>query len=266
MPFAENNDCKIHYRVEAKGNVLVLIAGLGADMNYWPPAFIRLLKKNFKLVLIDNRGAGLSGKPDEKYTVKKMAHDVLCVLDHAGINNANICGISLGGFIAQEFVINYPEKVNKCILIATHFGGPNRVKPDFNDTAKLVPDPKLSREENAKKALSVLYSVNFLNKHEKALLRFFSREKKNPMPAHAFLRQNAAGKDYISETRLQNVKCPVLILQGDEDKIIKPGNAKLMEGKLKNAKAVIFPGAGHSLPVEKPGESAKYITDFILDI
>ncbi len=265
MPFAENNGCKIHYQIKQGKTPLLLVAGLGADVTFWSPPFIRRLNKNFKLILTDNRGAGNSDKPSDKYTIKQMAEDILNVLNHAGLEKINIIGISMGGFISQEFAINYSQRVLKCVLIATHFGGEKRIAPDFNYTAKLLPSLQLSEEENARRALSVLYSENFLKQRGKSLMKFYKQTKKqNKMPVHALLNQFDAAKEFECESRLDNMLCPTLVLQGTKDKIIKPGNAALLKQRISNCRVVMFEGAGHSLPAERPNECADEIERFIL--
>jgi pimeloyl-ACP methyl ester carboxylesterase len=162
-------------------------------------------------------------------------------------------------------MLDYPERVKNGILIATHFGGENRIAPDFNDTAKLMPVPDLSLTENIKRSLSVLYSKNFLDKYEEVLTNFVLEQKdKNFVPPYVLLNQHDASRMFVSEHRLNEIENPVLILQGSEDKIVMPENAKLLENKIKNSKAVIFQGIGHTVPAEIPEQCVNEIKDFVL--
>src|SRR6185312_10943754 len=72
----------------------------------------------------DNRGAGLSDAPDEAFSIEQMADDVAAVMDAAGMPSAHVYGMSMGGLIAQDLAIRYPERVLSLVLGATYAGGP----------------------------------------------------------------------------------------------------------------------------------------------
>jgi pimeloyl-ACP methyl ester carboxylesterase len=92
--------------------------GLATDKNRWT-AGVYFFKKYYKIVTFDNRGVGESDKPAGPYTTKMMADDTVGLMDHLGIKKANILGVSMGGMIALEIAINYPEKVSKLVLGCT---------------------------------------------------------------------------------------------------------------------------------------------------
>src|SRR5206468_12644520 len=120
----------IAYEVLGEGEPLTLVHGLAYDRAGWgglPAA----LSAHFRVVLVDNRGVGESDAPPGPYTVAGMAEDVVTVLDDAGIERTNLFGVSLGGYIAQELALTYPERVDKLILASTAPGG-----------AKAVPMPQ----------------------------------------------------------------------------------------------------------------------------
>jgi len=94
---------------------LVLIQGMGFDRSGWDPV-LRMLRRRFRLVLVDNRGTGRSDRPDGSFTVADMARDVAAVLDAARIGRAHVMGASLGGLVAQELAISRPERVDGLVL------------------------------------------------------------------------------------------------------------------------------------------------------
>ncbi len=80
--------------------------------------------RGFRVLRLDNRGAGLSDAPDEAFSIEQMADDVAAVMDAAGMSSAHVYGASMGGLIAQELAIRYPERVLSLVLGATYAGGP----------------------------------------------------------------------------------------------------------------------------------------------
>ena len=119
MPIAKINGININYVVQGRGEPLVMIAGFSADQNLWKsqiPAF----KKQFQAVIFDNRGVGKSDKPKGPYSPRMMSEDTIKLMDYLNIKKAHILGHSMGGLIAQEIAINYPERTMKLILASTY--------------------------------------------------------------------------------------------------------------------------------------------------
>lgn len=114
-----SDDVTIHYRVEGAGEPVVLIHGLlaSAKLNWELPGIIAELKKNHRVIALDCRGHGLSGKPtsEDQYGVK-MVDDVVRLMDHLSITNADIVGYSMGGMIAMKLMVLHPERVRSAVL------------------------------------------------------------------------------------------------------------------------------------------------------
>jgi len=106
MPKVKVGDIEIYCEIKGEGFPLVMIQGLSSSLEWWDPRLIEALSKMFKLVLFDNRGAGRTDVSDRKYSVKLLAEDTAGLMDALGISEANILGISMGGMIAQELVLN----------------------------------------------------------------------------------------------------------------------------------------------------------------
>ena len=123
MPKLQVGDVGIYYqRVgPTRPPSLVLLMGWGGDHTAWAfqvPAFAA----EFDVIALDNRGAGQSDAPDARYTIPGMADDVVGLLDQLGVRNAHICGASMGGMIAQELALRYPERVLSLQLHCTTSG------------------------------------------------------------------------------------------------------------------------------------------------
>jgi len=112
MPKVKVDDIQIYYEVHGKGFPLIMIMGLGGNADWWDPRLIQALSKEFKLIMFDNRGAGRTDISERKYSVKMFAEDAAGIMDALGISEAHVLGISMGGMIAQELVLNHPKKVD----------------------------------------------------------------------------------------------------------------------------------------------------------
>ena len=125
MPFTNSNGCRIYWEESGAGYPL-LIMGLGYSHEMWHrtrPA----MTEHYRTIVFDNRGVGKSDLPAGPYPLAQMAHDVAAVLDAAGVEQAHVYGISMGGMIAQELALNHPERVRSLILGCTACGGVNAV-------------------------------------------------------------------------------------------------------------------------------------------
>ncbi|MBL7217196.1 MAG: alpha/beta fold hydrolase [Deltaproteobacteria bacterium] len=122
MPKANIGDMEIYYEEHGQGPPLVMILGLGQDTATWSFQ-IPELSNRLRLIVFDNRDCGKSSRCLDDYTTRTMAQDTIGLMDHLGIDQAHICGTSMGGMIAQQVVLMAPERVNSLILASTTFWG-----------------------------------------------------------------------------------------------------------------------------------------------
>jgi 3-oxoadipate enol-lactonase/4-carboxymuconolactone decarboxylase len=111
---------RLHWRLEGAADrpVLVLLNSIGTDLSLWDRT-IPLLLPAFRLLRIDTRGAGGSDAPDGDYTLSILASDVAAIMDDAGVAAAAVAGVSLGGMVAMQLALDYPERVSELALICT---------------------------------------------------------------------------------------------------------------------------------------------------
>jgi pimeloyl-ACP methyl ester carboxylesterase len=110
MPFAENHGVRIYWDEQGQGEPLLMIMGLGYTAHMWYRAR-PLCAVHYRTVAFDNRGVGRSDVPPGPYSIELMASDAAAVLDAAAVRSAHVLGVSMGGMIAQEFALQYPERV-----------------------------------------------------------------------------------------------------------------------------------------------------------
>jgi pimeloyl-ACP methyl ester carboxylesterase len=112
--YFDSNGIDLHYTVEGEGEPIVLLHGFGvnADINWRLPRITQALAKEFRVIAMDLRGHGLSGKPhDSRQYGTEMADDVVRLLDHLNIDKAHVVGYSLGGMIALKLAATHPERL-----------------------------------------------------------------------------------------------------------------------------------------------------------
>jgi len=264
MPKVKVNDIQMYYEVKGKGFPLVMISGLGGNLAGWDPRSIRALSKKFKLVLFDNRDAGRTNTSKREYTMETFADDTAGLMNALGISKAYIFGQSMGGMIAQEFVLNYPEKTAKLVLCSTHCGGSKAIQPSQKVSRMLTTDRStMSQEEYIRWILPIGYTDDFIKSKFDVLKIRLQRSFRYPISEAGYKRQlNAIGK-FSAYERLPQIKAPTLILHGKKDVLIPPENGAILAKAIQNAKLVFFEKSAHSL-TEEIERVIKAITEFLL--
>ena len=121
MPFAHANNAELYYEEQGSGEPLLLIQGLGGTHTAWLLQ-VRSFRKRYRVITYDSRGLGLSRDGEEPYSMRSLAADAVALLDCLDIASSHVLGLALGGMVAQEVAINYPERVRKLVLVATSPG------------------------------------------------------------------------------------------------------------------------------------------------
>ncbi|MEM6378379.1 MAG: alpha/beta fold hydrolase [Bacteroidota bacterium] len=261
--FADSNGTKIYYQIKGEGEPLVLIMGFGADGDVWEK-HVAAYEKYFKCIILDNRGVGKSDQPKGPYTTRMMADDVIAVMDHAGVDQARVAGISMGGAITQALTLNYPERVRSIALISTW--------PRFNNYAKTV-------YENLKKLRVTSAPGDFM---ELLQLWIFAPPyyedgmddleqgqqgaANNPQPQsqNGFEGQLDACIHHDVVDRLQEIKVPTLITVGDMDIFTPPAFSKILHEGIQDSIYVNFPTGGHVHHWEDLERFNEVTTEFLL--
>ena len=268
MPIIKSNNINIAYDINGTGHPLVFITGVGYGKWFWHKVIPGLAEK-LQVITFDNRGAGDSDKPDGPYTVPMMAADTAGLLDALSIKNAYVIGHSLGGYIAQELMVTRPDLIGKLILASTNFGG-TKVIPITPEAMKVLTDRSGDPVELVKRGISIACAPGFAERQPQVVQELLQYRFTNPVPPAQYAAQVAAGAgtmaytDEIVEVRMKAIKIPTLILFGEFDNVVPPGNADLMAQKIANAKIKIIPSTGHMFPMEDPKATIKAIEEFLV--
>lgn len=272
--YAEVNGVKLCYEIFGEGYPLFLIHGFGAKKEEWI-AQVPDLSKQFKVVRLDNRGAGKSDRPDSEYTMEVFADDIKGLMEHLGIEKVNIIGWSLGGMIVQNFILKYPERVNKMILINTNYGFPDEGGPEAYKNMRL--DGIRMRKEDPVKAwwsgIRTSYYLKFRKELEanpsKKWYGLWSAEDMiemstiDPPTEKDVNMQAGALKTHNTFDRLSTIKSPTLLLTASHDRLTPKSAMERMHEKIPNSALVVIDKAGHSSPREKAPEVNQKIIEFL---
>ncbi len=254
---------------------MLLIMGLGAQMVLWDDAFCsQLAARGFRVIRFDNRDIGRSSKlsggkrltPLEllklrffripvaaPYKLHDMAKDTVALMDALGIRAAHLVGASMGGMIAQEVAISFPEAVRSLTSIMSTTGNPRVPPPSRQATAILMAPPPNTRDEflaRFAQTYKVLRAGRF--PQDEALdrsraERIFARGL-NPEGSARQLRAILASGS--RKERLRSVRAPALVIHGTADPLVHPMGGKDTAASLPDAKLLMIEGMGHVLAVE----------------
>jgi pimeloyl-ACP methyl ester carboxylesterase len=264
MPKVKVNDIQMYYEVNGEGYPLVMIMGGGGNLDWWNPHMIEQLSKNFKVVTFDNRGTGRTDVSDKEFSIRLFADDTVGLMNALGISQANILGWSMGGFIAQELTLNYPEKVKKLILYSTSCGGVKSVPKSQEAAAMLmrVSAGGMSAEEYMRMTIRFGHTSDFIDNDPDFVELMIKRMLKAPTSPQVRMRQTGATMGFDSYDRLPRIKAPTLVLSGKRDIGVPPENGSILAKTIPKAKLVFFEKSGHALN-EDMEEVIKVITEFL---
>lgn len=247
MPRVRVNGISLYYELHGAGDPIAVIAGYGASSEMINDEIHGLTRTN-TVLLFDNRGVGRSDQPDEAYTIRTMADDLAGLLDTLGLDATHVFGISMGGMIAQEFALTYPERVKTLILRSTICSWPRVVTevPDFlercmdADLAVMSADEARAYQEWL---WSVLYTPEQIEANRTQNLNVVAL--RYPTPRHTFRRQAEAIMGHDAYDRLPQIQVPTLVITGARDRLVSVDNGRILAERIPNAQLLIYPDEGH---------------------
>ena len=282
---ADVDGISIAYEESGQGEPLLLIMGLGGQLTDWPPDLVDLLAERFRVVRFDNRDIGLSTKIDAKppgfwanlraaitgrqskatYRLTDMANDAVGVLDHLGIERAQVVGVSMGGMIAQQMAIDHPSRVAGLVSIMSSTGNRRVGQP----TAALLrrfafrkpPPPGTPIEELVDGAVELYVDVSGPSRNVEGFRELARRSIERSYCPDGTARQLAAIQDSPDRTEtLGRVRVPTLVVHGQVDPLVRLSGGLATTGAVPGSRLVVYPDMGHDLPATRWPELVDAIT------
>jgi pimeloyl-ACP methyl ester carboxylesterase len=273
---ARANGIEICYEIfgDAAAEPMLLIMGLGAQMIHWDDDFCwQLAARGFRVIRFDNRDIGKSSKMtggkritlaeflkmrflkipvSAPYKLRDMADDTIGLMDVLGIESAHVVGLSMGGMIAQELAISFPQRMRSLTSIMSTTGNPKVPPPTREASAVLMAPPPATKEE---------YLVRFAQTWKILRVGSFPQDEAldpsraertyarglNPAGVGRQLRAILASGS--RKQRLASVKAPTLVIHGTVDPLVHPEGGRDTAASIPGAKLLMVEGMGHALPI-----------------
>jgi pimeloyl-ACP methyl ester carboxylesterase len=183
-----------------------------------------------------------------------MAGDAVQVLDEAGVERAHLVGTSLGGMIAQELALAYPERVDKLVLACTTPGGQGA-----------FPMPQRTVELMQARATLREFTENALEPDPRPELvdRILVHRERTAQPFVHWASQAAAGATFDAHSRLGSLGMPTLVQTGDGDLVVDPRNSDLLVAAIPDARLSVYEGTGHVFMWQEPERFVAELEEFL---
>lgn len=254
----------VHYRDEGKrdGRVLVLIHGSNASLHTWEP-WVKQLGTDYRIISLDLPGHGLTGvNPAGVYDNASYVGVVDQLLKELKVSKAVIGGNSMGGGVSWMYALAHPEKTEALLLVDA--GGQPQAKPEelpigfrlmrmpvIKEAARFIA-PRSIFESSIKNTMSVQSKID-----DKLIDRYWELNR-FPGNREATMKRFSTPGSMKSETkeRLATIKAPVMIMWGEQDKLIPVSSAKWFAEAIPGSKLIIYPNVGHIPMEEVPERSA----------
>lgn len=269
MAIAAIGDIELNYHVLGdSGPFVLLVTGFGTRGDTWTPISRALAGRGFRAIQFDNRDIGRSSQQEGvDYDISDMAADALGLLDHLGVEQAHLVGISMGGMIAEELLVRFPQRFLRAVLLATWPGGAEAKMPEPALIQKLLSMGDLSDPAEAPGRLRALYQAitapTFAEKSPDLIEMAINFALESPAKPAGLMRQIRAIGRFSIWDRLPDIKTPVLILHGDADPLIPHENGVAISRRIPGAELRTLPGVGHLIPLEAPFETFGAMMDFL---
>lgn len=272
MAFVEIEAGRMFYQTYGDGEPIVLIPGLGTTHQFFG-GIIPALSARHRVIAVDLKGVGQSSKPKGSYSMEGWADDIAALLNQLDLPDAHILGSSLGGCVAMCFADRYPGRARSLVLAATFSEIDRLLELNYRvriDLIKKVGMNKLLADF----ATTGLFGRSFLETEagRMAAANTLAVIQSNDQEIYleqlrAVLRFGRCGPDQVEEpnftSRLASIKCPALVMCGDEDVLTVPKFSQILASCLPDARLLVQKECGHVNLLERPTESVAAIIGFL---
>ncbi len=265
--FANIDGESVHYQEKGTGTPIVLLHGFTSSTYSWKDVFDPL-SKNFRVISVDLKGFGFSGKPDGDYTRPAQARLVEHLLDYLKIEKAWLCGNSMGGEIALDVALVNPQRVAGLILIdssGVEVAGSGSLAPGYlliPVVGRVLTALALTSDKLVREGLEKSYFDDTKITGERVTAYY--RPLKTRGGQLAALRARTQADQFPIEQDLTKVNAPTLIIWGAEDALIPVEAGRKMKSLIKDSKLLIIERCGHLPQEEVPERIVGEMSQFVL--
>ena len=262
MPSTEASGWKIHYETlgDRAAPPLMMVLGLSHRLAHWGQ-LPELLSKRFFVVTFDCRGIGQSEQRDEPFTIHDEERDMVAVLDAVGLQAAHLYGRSRGGALVQAFTLAHPKRTLSLVLSGTSHFGPGRVGSSPEVQRAMDFTPEMSREEIFTTQNVAMASPGWRKRDPEAFAACLATDLKAPPRRFAVVNQQRALDGWSSQEHLADIRCPTLVICGEDDGMVPPENSRQLAAGIAGGRLELIPHCGHLPMLEQPETVARLVTE-----
>lgn len=259
MPTVEHAGCRLRYEVDGNpaGPPVLFSNSLGTTCELWNPQ-LEGLSSTFRIIRYDTRGHGSSDVPDGPYTIDVLGRDAIAVLDAAGVEQAHICGLSLGGLTAMWLGVHRPDRVRSVTLVSTAA----RIATAMMWEERIVQVQTSGVGPLADAAMGRWFSQSFRDSHPGVVATYHRMLSETPAAGYAAC--CAAIRDADLRSAIARISVPTLIIAGHHDPVTPPADAEAMHERIPDSRVSLL-DAAHILNVEKAREFDDLLNAFITE-
>lgn len=258
MPFASVQGITLHYKSEGlpHGPVLVFLNSLGTDLRIWDDVVPHFTGR-YTVIRLDKRGHGLSDCPPAPYTLATLTNDVAVLLDLLEVETAVLIGDSVGGMMALDFGLRFPERTQALVLCdtAAKIGTADYWAERIHNLHSGGIEPL------AAGVLERWFSPEFIVKNPAAYNGYYNMLTR--MPLEGYIGVCEAIRDADLRPAATKLAAPTLVLCGAEDRATTPEMVEVFAETLPHGRFTLIPHAGHIPSIEQPAVVAQLIHDFL---
>lgn len=258
MPSVALGDIEMHYEERGAGKALLLVPGIPAVASDWA-ALAEPLSRSRRVIAYDNRGSGATTVAPAPYTAAGLAADAIALLDALEIERADVFGMSLGGMIAQELALGWPERVDRLVLGCTHCGLAHAEPPDREAGRAFA----METDDWAARMRALAPFAFAPGVDGEFLERFIAKKSGDVQEPEGYRGQIAAAVGHDSYDRLPQITRPTLIVTGDGDRVIPGASSEVMHGRIPGSRLEVVAGAGHLFFLEQPEATLRLLDEFL---
>jgi len=252
---------RLHVEREGSGEPLLWITGLAISSEIFAPV-IGDYAGGFDCIRYDNRGAGRSPASWRPTSIPELAGDAVRLLDALGLASAHVYGLSMGGMIAQEMAIRFPDRVRSLVLGGTSHGGPRAVLPSPRIAAALT-SRGMSNAVRAQLVGRALFSEQYRLEHPDLVRSHLRNLGAHRASAQGLVSHLTASTYHDTRARVHRIGAPTLVLHGGADALLPVGNARLLAAGIPDATLEVLDGLGHGYLLEQPELAHRVFTRWL---
>jgi pimeloyl-ACP methyl ester carboxylesterase len=269
VPHAQTDDgVRLYYEENGAGTPLVFVHEYAGDWRSWEPQ-MRFFSRYYRCIAFNARGYPPSDVPKdaEKYSQARARDDVRALLDHLKIEQAHICGLSMGGFAALHFGLAYPARARSLLVGGCGYGAEPAKREQFREetNAAAAQIENEGMQEVAKRYALGPTRVQFQNKDPRGWQEFAAQLAEHSTLGSALTMRGVQGRRpslWELTEGMRALKVPTLIVTGDEDEpCLEP--ALLMKRSIPASALAVIPSSGHTINIEEPEEFNRLLFKFL---